>query len=194
MISLTNMRKNDEFTLDCPAVKKDSKNHRSERQKTWQLDDRSRKSLCQQTSSCDLMKKDLLMTQVFNAMREPFFAVNPEFRLVAWNSAFRRLIIGMGQRIENGHPAFSWDTEFQTYLRVVATRGFQGETFECSAEITIEGTSQYFLWLVAPLYNDRQIITEVAFFGSNATELMSAWKRLETLQKHQHQRMQEAVG
>ncbi len=135
--------------------------------------------------------KELYVSQILNTSQDTIYTVDQEFRFVTWNSMFAGAAERHNIRIEKGMNAFEWSPVDRQNLVALYKRVFNGETFELTYEMDLDGKKYHFLSFYAPLKSISGDVIEAAVYAKDISTVVEAQQESARLLTEAQQQSEE---
>ena len=127
-----------------------------------------------QRAMSEIKAREGYTAQLLNATNDLIYTVDKEFKLITWNTPFRRASELIGVQVKKGMNAFEWWPDKRKEYVVLYKRAFNGETFEFTSQHELNGKTYHFLSTFTPLKSEADEIFEVAVFSKDTTVMTEA--------------------
>src|SRR6185436_295583 len=109
---------------------------------------------------------------ILNTSQDVIYTVDREFRMITWNHIFQHGADRLNIRLEKGMNAFEWSPTDRKNLIVFYKRVFNGETFEITYEMDMDGKRHHYLSLYAPIKSASGEIVEAGIYAKDITTVV----------------------
>ena len=139
----------------------------------------------------DVEMKETYVKQILDTSQDIIYTVDSHFRMATWNARFAHYLELAKVRLERGMNAFEWSPDDRQKLVALYTRVFNGETFEITYEITVEGIRYHYLSVYAPIKSASGEIVEAAIYARDVTSIVDAQQQSARLLKEAQQQSEQ---
>jgi PAS domain S-box-containing protein len=124
----------------------------------------------------EVQGKERYMIDLINASTDSILTIGRDYKVINCNTIFKKTYSGSGMEIDKGFDIMQLmaTAEEKTKNKALYEKVFNGESFELTEQIPVNGQTSYFVISYSPLRNDQGEVIAVAIFVKDITTVTKA--------------------